>query len=67
MSRSAYLPEDCRVEDLPGSPEEAEAERVQDLLEKGWCDHCPVEELCKQKLHRDWCLETHLGWPREED
>jgi len=65
--KSANLPEGCRMEDLPGSAEEAEAERVQDLLEKGWCYICPVEELCKQKLHLDWCLERHLCWPPEED
>jgi len=46
---------------------EAEAERVQDLLEKGWCHICPVEELCKQKLHLDWCLERHLFWPPDPE
>jgi hypothetical protein len=50
--KSAYLPEDCHVEDLPGSPEEAAFEAA--------CDKCEAEK-CSICYGRKACDELYLG------
>jgi hypothetical protein len=63
--KSAHLPDDTRVEDLPGSPEEAAFEAACDKCHAEKCATCYGRLACDD-LHIETCV-VNLGYWKEHE
>jgi len=63
--KSANLPDDCRVEDLPGwSDEDVALERAREKCRAEKCEACRLRIPCDD-LHIEWCI-VNLGYWKED-
>lgn len=69
--KSAYLPDDTRVEDLPGGPEETAFEAACDKLRAEKCAACygrkACEEICLGSLLEECVVNLGYWHEHEED